>query len=875
MSRLASYTVTHIDEETLVETALTGDIEVIDIHEVGNEQVNYGVIRLNARSGKYLTSSPIIDQFDKIRIQMTDKETPPNTFDRYYEVDTIIPVESTQEGNVVEVELLGQEHHVQKIHFAKQYYFDNAYNVVKDLASIYNDNKGTKQPEIEDNADNADNALPKWTSNHYDFNIAEEFIYDGMVDVVGSLGASVSNRGAGDFFDLQFVNGSDSGKIKLKAFSSGSSPTAGSEVTLTDTDDINGDPSEGGIESKAGTVIAAWGDERLGSNPPDWAEFHGILEAFLLYPTWIAGIVYPTNARVSYLGSVYQKDTDTGTDTPPTNWTLKTRADLLGSKQYAPWTKDKVALWINAGSASLSAPTPVSGVYTQSPDAIGNAGMWDGNLVIHDDNHYRTEVTVRAISNAQLPVNYFYGGTSAGVYRGFRVLVDTQRGTPIAPFADTDKNGVSYADNVAEYDGSDWIVKRVMNDNDQVAVQSQGKVYEKIVGIWTDVSAQIRGNDCFHTWTEMKNDQGMNSLSDGVTNYGDNSAVYVKYRFSGFQTVFDALYTTPDFYEIGAWLNFRFPFPFNVDNSISETVGQLYGNNATKKEPVTFDANNMHLTHSGNVGFNNSESEELGLGYGLRFNTKFKFESAITLINPQGAYKFRCVMYDTSDNVVFQDFTIDFDNHWEQKTLPFENFEPYRGRLPLRWGNTVQNIFTQQLDILNTFEFKNIKQICFQWQEVYDDEGRFDPESGRVPSLALPFATAEFWIDGLHIAKAMLAVTDPVTDRNLEVDFIQAPQITNQEQLKQLVESRKEIEQFRRRQYDIRTEGAFDIPWGSTFFLNKTKMVVDDDTRTADTGGTANTIRLVARDVRYRVTKTGNSPGVFERYLTGVKRFIG
>ncbi len=863
MSRLASYTVTHVDEITLVSTNITSYVEVIDVHEVGNEQVNYGILRLNAFKGKFLTVAPVMDQFDKIRIQMTDKQSTPNSFDRYYEVSTITPIESTQEGNVVELELLGQEYHVGKIHFAKQYYFSNAYDVVKDLAATYNANKGTKQPEIEDGADNSSNELPKWTANHYDFNISEEFIADGITTIIDSIGASVLLGGAGDFFDTHYINGSTSDKIILTAFVSGSKPAAGSEITLTDTDDINGDPSEGGIEAKSASIVGAWGDDEIGSLPPDWAEFHSILESYSLYPTWLSGVVYPTNSRVSYNGSVYQKNISTGTDTPPTNWTVKTRATLLSGKQYAPWTKDLGSAWVNNGSAPLSATGPVSSVFTGT-----GAGCWDGNLVIRDDTYYRTDAIARAVKASQLPVNYMYGGTSAGAYRGMRILVDTNRGAQASPFSGNDKNGVAYADNVAQYDGSDWIVKTVSADNHQVAIMTEGKVYEKQTGSWTDVSTVDRGNECFHPWTTLESVTGMN------TTYGANSAIKVTYTFDYATAIIGKIFNTAGYYKLGAWLDFKFPFPFSTDHSVT-TLGELYGNNATKKEPVTFDTNNMHLSHSGNIGFNHSEATDLGLGFGLRFNTKLDLNVPQQLVSPIADFKMRCFMYDTSDNVVFQDFTIDFNDHWEQKTLPFNKFEPYRGRIPLRWGDKINNVFTQDLDILNVFEYKNVAKICFQWQESYDDQGRYNPAlNQKLVSSTIVSGTTEFYIDGFHIAKTLMAITAPVTDRTLEIDFIQAPQISNQVQLDQLVNSQLQVEQSRRRQYDIRTEGAFDIPYGYTFFLNKTKMVVDDDTRTADTGGTANTIRLVARDVRYRVTKTGNSPGVFERYITGVKRFL-
>ena len=100
------------------------------------------------------------------------------------------------------------------------------------------------------------------------------------------------------------------------------------------------------------------------------------------------------------------------------------------------------------------------------------------------------------------------------------------------------------------------------------------------------------------------------------------------------------------------------------------------------------------------------------------------------------------------------------------------------------------------------------------------------------------------------------------------------PLITNQIQLEQDALSALEVTKFRHKQYEIRTEGRFDINFGDTFFLQKDDLVSDDDTRTADTGGATSNIRLVAKKITYKISKTPSESGHFIRFITGIKRII-
>ena len=79
----------------------------------------------------------------------------------------------------------------------------------------------------------------------------------------------------------------------------------------------------------------------------------------------------------------------------------------------------------------------------------------------------------------------------------------------------------------------------------------------------------------------------------------------------------------PNYYSIGAWINFRFPFPSNSYNS--ETIGDIYGGDSDSNyEPVTFDPTNFHMLSDGKTGFNQTNSKDMGTCDALRFFFRMK-----------------------------------------------------------------------------------------------------------------------------------------------------------------------------------------------------------------------------------------------------------
>ena len=164
-------------------------------------------IILSANNGKFIKTSPVIDQYDRIRIQIDDGDSTTTNYDKYFEVIKILPSESKSEGTRLELFLMGLEYHLQKINYIKPHFFEGAYEVMEDVGNQYNDSHGTQQPTLLGHDSSTYNELPtkSFQRNNYDYGSNELPCYDRMNEVADSLAMAVSEGGALDFYDFKFV----------------------------------------------------------------------------------------------------------------------------------------------------------------------------------------------------------------------------------------------------------------------------------------------------------------------------------------------------------------------------------------------------------------------------------------------------------------------------------------------------------------------------------------------------------------------------------------------------------------------------------------------------------------------------------------------
>jgi len=876
-----SYTVTYDPASTAVD--ISNFVQWYEIVETGSGKIRNAIMILDGQDGAFMTNTnsgttPLVGEFDLIQIATTDEDSVTKTIN--YEVAKIRPKEGVPIGTLLEVHMLGPEHHLFRFPVSPQStrrdQADSAFDKSKELITIYNDEKGSLQPTIIDHDSTTTNTLPQYTANHYPFSLIPIKTYDALQYIHDRVGSSVAAGGGGDFWEFGFNR--DSGDETQIKFFSVISGTTDSGVTISRTTGVNVGEEEGGTEATRGTVSATWGGDGRGTYPPQVGQFRDGLTASRAIPDYISGVTYPNNSIVRrrntgpdsqgdefhYKANKSTSSAPPTTETSNTDWDTYTFLSFLTNEisisgTYSPWTLNLDDEWKSCGA------NPGGDQNDDPPDA-DSLYVWDMNKVIYDGTFFRTTVDVRATSPAGVNNNYKYATTN--FHRAFRVLVD---GTGTGDFAGFDNNIIEYDD-----DNDEWRLFRTTANDEYVAVDDEAKVYKKSGGTWADDSNSSEANDCYHSVYSISNVTGhSNKNNGGGGTFGDSSAVQYEFRYNNSDLLSP---TSRIYYRAGACINLKAPFPPNSFHG--GTIGSLYGSDTTVREPVTFDTNNMDYSSDSQRGYNHTRSDEYGPWSAIRFMTDFEFrfqkDGSGGLVRT-GNIACKCFMRDIHDSVVTSDFTISHNNNWELVTIPITSFSDYRARIPWSFGNVDSNVFLTQLEILQEFDYLNIKEIGFQWMGPFDDQGRYALAHGvfgeLFPSLLdiLTNATSDghnikWKIDAFHFVKPLLSVSAPVTTgRAMFVDFHEEPLITNRYQNDQANLAFLEQDKFPKRDFEIVTDGKFDIELFETFTLNNANLINDSDNG-------ANTLSLVAKEIKYTIDKPESGLGGFIRTIRAAKR---
>ena len=341
------------------------------------------------------------------------------------------------------------------------------------------------------------------------------------------------------------------------------------------------------------------------------------------------------------------------------------------------------------------------------------------------------------------------------------------------------------------------------------------------------------------------------------------------------------------YYSTGAWISLKFPLPNTCQTQTTSTdnyVGDIYGggtNTNNPHEPTTLDTQNMHLTHTGERGFNNSAAEDFGQINSISFNIMLAYQqdpegdnTFKNVFGEDGAnFKMRCCLIDTDDNVVTQDFTIFFNNFWQSISLPINGFEIFKGREP-RYANSVYYSFMQPkgIDVQNIFVWRNLKMMSIYTLDPYDEVGRYSPMQGRYCTMSFPNEnrTTILLLDALRFTKPLLASTGEITSGDaVQPEFLEKPEIGNYEQLKSDAEAERQKHLFQRVEYDVTTTGKIDIGFGDYFNLADSEIIP----AFTDPTESAGSVKLVAKRIEYSISKPLNGKGGFLRRIRGVRRF--
>ena len=926
------YAITHYDKSNSWQSAdITGDTIDLKFDDVVNE-VPTAMIILDCDGGHYMRDQRAgesgyptkIDKFDRIRIISDDGSGVTTDYNEVFDVIRKVPVKS-EEGTYIEFKLKHIGRWLEDgVPFTGRGTFENPAQMWENIGEYYNDNRGTDQPVLTGHklTDTTTNTLPQGIIEHYDFGNNEEKPFERFRQISDQQGAPGANGGILDVFNFK-VNASVANvtSVVIKNFSSGS-PSVGSEVTINTSLDaaVNSGETDGGEEEPRGNIIFAWGSNDGGTLPIDYSRFKGrqILmpsPATAVFAEWVAG-TYESGAIVKRAGVVYQANAQT-TQTPnDTEWDILTTAAYYGNViQYSPWTDDKVTLWENSGGDPGNA---FSGNYGQT--------MPDINIIINDDTTFGTWADVSSTTDA-FNVFWKYGEVSGGNYEGLRCLVN---GTGTAGFSGNDAEGRAFTNSIAEYTDGAWHVKYSAIDDMFCYVFDEGRNYQYDItptAAWNNVTLLDNGSHNTHPYTALENSVSVLTDEDGseYSTTNANSSIRATYEWEPtLMLAQDATSTRTDsnYFEAGAWLCLRWPFPKNTYNSISENLGQIYGGGAAdwvtstsyvindkvqesglvyrcilahtsgtfatdlaasrwtldnKKAPSHIDTQNMTFTHDGNRGFNfGTSSNDYGPLSAVSFFMKIVYNdrtTATTVELPKGNFKIRCWAIDQSDHVVFQDFVVSHGGNWQSVSLPLSGFQIYRGRRP-RFNDSIipinDLIVPRGLDAQEQFEWRHVAMMGWQTQESYDDFGRYAAgrgDFGIINIFTFTNRRLRMSIDGLRFTKPLLVNTGNITDNpKVVLPFVEEKGVVVYDQLEGIAYGEREKAQFERASYEIETSIRHDISAGDFFYLLDSEIVDKTD------NSTDNNILMVALSVEYYIKGDGVDGGA-TRLIKAARRF--
>ena len=906
--------------------------------DVGTGEIASAQIMINTIDGQFLTESnggatPIIDQFNEFELSVIDDNSV--VYSRILYLDDILP-QQMLEGQTTEIELYAREAFLKKMKYPGHHYFTSMINMIRIIVSYYNEKRGSAQPEIvfevtQNGTTTNYLQVPDYPVAVFDFGSGIN-CYDALMQVISRLRLSVPAQGAGDFFELLFEeHPTDNSKLVCKIFPLGTNPNDPNENNIIT---LNGKDidTQYVLETKqpiAANLVVVEGQQDTGRYPAEIAEWTALIEEYRNFPEYNIATAYPADVHVKYKNAVYRSIVATPAGTTPASllhWDLTSIGEYIGVNfQYSPWTVMKSTLYRNFAS---NPQNNLNSGY-DSPAFI------DSNGVVKDGSNYRNVAQFRIRRLEDIPSEYLYS-VPEGVDEAdvpiidripddTRVLIDHTLGIIEAPFTGNDQFGNPYRNALVQLRNKKWIVIKVPEHNDAIAVDTEGIVYvydnpfdtpnpasrkaavfTPATLAWQSMERQWMGLDCFHYPHSIRNVKGLVEpiQKQGNTFFTDESAVEIEYQFTlsnEEKTILDAVASlfglasrliselgssVVDFlatraaYNYGWWATlFEAPFPKSTHNGISEKVGELFGGDINNQVPV-LDLKNLNYTHDGKRGYDEDSSNDLGQITGIHFLLNFDFKVGNARVGFVGNLPFRCTIYDTEDNVWYSDFTYRFLGDTQQIILPISSFRIYRARNPpaLNASDIITNILTPELKILEVFETRKIKKITLQWQESYDNAGRYSPGNIGRFFLALFGALASSFSDqnvrmigtwdAFGFVKTPIAIAKGIEigTHHLMENIKQYPNVSNIEQLKKIARAELDLSLFRKDNFTVRTTGKCDMKAGDPLFIRDEDIIALQEKT-----GVPNTKKLALKKANYTVNAK-DGPGGFLRYCTIIAR---
>ena len=369
---------------------------------------------------------------------------------------------------------------------------------------------------------------------------------------------------------------------------------------------------------------------------------------------------------------------------------------------------------------------------------------------------------------------------------------------------------------------------------------------------WRDVSNTAGGNDVFHHPKNIEKADGLfpkDINGDDYTSFVTDSAIKITYEYAlvsalddiwgRMTSTFDSAYSglvdlfdggddafqeqlepttaeldateNAEYYDFGWWYTLPFPYPFAKANGITEGVGDLWGAAPginQKENFAVLDLQNANYSHSGNVGFNHTEVEDMGGPFtGIRFYFLFDIKVGGSSKPYAGEIPFTVTAYDDLSQVWRADFSYRFLGDAQEIEIGFNEFTVDRpSRTPWGLRTAFQNIVTPEIEIRSIFEPKRVRFITIQLNDSYDDSLRYLPLNiNNFVTTVFGGGTVTFegTIDGLTLLKQPFTSSGVINDRIINPETVQMPNTRNLRQLRSVATAIKELHELPFEQYVV------------------------------------------------------------------------
>jgi len=442
----------------------------------------------------------------------------------------------------------------------------------------------------------------------------------------------------------------------------------------------------------------------------------------------------------------------------------------------------------------------------------------------------------------------FYNGDEWIVIRQFNNTTANQIGDQVVIIDE----GITYEWNVAIQDQNDFT-----NAHTHQGFNSKFRGTGAFgTAIWRDVSQTAGGNDVFHHPSAIVRAPGLfpdDINGDDYTPFTANSAIKITYTFELndvicgfldplhdffddpvgifmdifapdndiFETRYGALTVAEEnalkdasYYDFGWWYTIPFPYPLTTLNATAPQIGDFYGASPSlsqKRDFAALDLQNANYSHSGLIGLNNTEVEDMG-GPFTAFRFYFLFDIKLNgATKPYaGDIEFIVTIYDDLSTVWRSDFTVRFLGDVQEIILPFDQFTVERpSRTPWGLRTAFQNIVTPELEVRSIFEPKRVRFMNIALGDSYDDNLRYLPvniENLLALGYGLGTVTFEGTVDALTLLKQPFTSSGVITDRTINPETVQMPNTRNLLQLRSVSIALKDLHELQYEEYNVMTD---------------------------------------------------------------------